>query len=131
VIAPAFAVVIACSLAVWLWSKPSPSSTPSTVKVVPQTIPAAAAPEQNKLAFANGQTPPVRQRPKRLVRQLPIERAVVRQVALLSSWQSPTGIFMTSPTAAVLNSLPRLDQSADELKEFLPKNNEITKESNQ
>ena len=126
----AFAVVSACSLAVWLWSKSSQSLTLPTVKVVPQTIPAPAAPEQNKLASTTGQLPPRRQRQKRLARQIPIERAVVREATLLSTWQSPTEIFMTSPTASALNSLPQLDRSANELKEFL-KNNEITKESNQ
>ena len=131
VVASTFAVVITCSLAVWSWSKSSQSSTPPTVKVVPQTILAPVAPEQNKLPPATVQARPRRQGQKHLARQIPIERAVVREATLLSIWQSPTGIFMSLPAAAVLNSLPQLNQSANELKEFLPKNNEITKESNQ
>jgi hypothetical protein len=124
----AVAVVIACSLAVWSWSKSTQSATPLTMT---QTISAPAAPEQNKLASASGPTRPRRPRSKHLARQIRIEPAVAREAALLATWQSPTEIFMSSPAAAVLNSLPQLNQSANELKEFLPKNNEITKESNQ
>jgi hypothetical protein len=50
---------------------------------------------------------------------------------MLSRWQSPTDILMTSPTTVVLNSLPQLDESAEELKQFLPKKNDTMKESNQ
>jgi HAMP domain-containing protein len=130
-VASAFAVAAACLIAVWLWSKSIQSSTQNAVNTIPQTIPAPAAPEQNKLASATGQPRPLRQREKHFVRQMPVQRAAEREATLLSNWQSPTEILMSSPTASVLNSLPQLDQSAKELKQFLPKNTEITKESNQ
>jgi hypothetical protein len=38
----------------------------------------------------------------------------------ISNWQSPTITLMESPSDDVLTSLPQLDQSATELKTFLP-----------
>jgi hypothetical protein len=50
---------------------------------------------------------------------------------MISRWQSPTNILMSSPTAVGFNSLPQLNESAEALKQFLPRNNETIKESNQ
>jgi len=70
-------------------------------------------------------------RPRRLLRRQ-TERTVINQVAMLSNWQSPTNILLTSPTVSVLGSLPQLNQSAIALEQFLPKkNNELIKESKQ
>ncbi|HJP92011.1 MAG TPA: hypothetical protein VJ875_08665 [Pyrinomonadaceae bacterium] len=131
VIASTLAVVVACLLAVWLWSKSTQPPTETMTKIVPQPIAAPAGSEQNKVASVTGPNRPHPKRQKHLARQSPNERTVVREAALLSSWQSPTKIFMSSPTTLVLNSLPQLNQSANELKQFLPRNNEVTKESNQ
>jgi len=55
----------------------------------------------------------------------------VAGATMLSSWQSPTSSLLQAPTGFALNTLPQLNQSAEELKQFLPKNNDATKESNQ
>jgi hypothetical protein len=65
------------------------------------------------------------------MRQRQTERAALRQAAVLSNWQSPTNILLNSPIASVLGSLPQLNQSARDLEQFLPKNNEVMKESKQ
>lgn len=70
-------------------------------------------------------------RPRRVVRQRQPERAAINQAAVLSNWQSPTNILLNSPTASVLSSLPQLNQSARDLELFLPKNNDVIKESKQ
>jgi hypothetical protein len=70
-------------------------------------------------------------RPRRFVRRQ-TERTAISQAAMLSNWQSPTSILLSSPTVSVLSSLPQLNQSAIELEQFLPKkNNELIKESKQ
>lgn len=70
-------------------------------------------------------------RPRKFVRRQP-ERTAISQAAMLSNWQSPTSILLSSPTVSVLSSLPQLNQSARDLEEFLPKkNNELIKESKQ
>jgi len=40
----------------------------------------------------------------------------------LSTWKSPTAIFMESPSGSEINSLPQLNQAAKELQLFLPNN---------
>lgn len=69
--------------------------------------------------------------PRRLVRQPRIERAAIREAAVLANWQSPTNILLNSPAASFLSSLPQLNQSARDLEQFLPKNNDVMKESKQ
>ena len=69
-------------------------------------------------------------RPRRIARRQ-TERTAIRQAAMLSNWQSPTNILLSSPALSVLNSLPQLNQSARDLEQFLPKNNELIKESKQ
>src|SRR5215217_1322895 len=129
VIASALAITAACSLAAWSWYKSAQFPSPNAVNVpsqMPATIP--AAPQRNEIVSV---IRPRRQRQKRSTRQRQTERALTREAAMLSSWQSPTQKFMESPTSFGLNSLPQLNQSVQELQLFLPKNNELMKESNQ
>jgi len=122
-VALASLLIVAAFAALALWSNDkSVASVPSVAKIIETTKP---EPKQEILVAG----PKKSRRPKRHHK---IEPNTLEQAALLSNWQSPTGIFMTAPTALVLNSLPQLDQSADDLKQFLPKkNNGLTKESNQ
>jgi len=108
------------SLAVWSNYKSVPSV--SSVAIITE----ATTPESRQEILVAGP-----KKSKRLKRHRKTEHNSLEQAALLSKWESPTAMFMTSPTTLVLNSLPQLDQSANELKQFLPKNNEVTKESNQ
>ena len=71
-------------------------------------------------------------RTARLRRRQPrIERTALQEAAVLSNWQSPTNILLNSPVASFLSSLPQLNQSARDLEQFLPKNNDVMKESKQ
>ena len=126
--------VAACVLAVWSWSATSTKSPAQNVaNVVPQVTPEVPTP-----VGRDANNPPVRPRShagrkqnitQTIARHRSTERAAT-QVETLSRWQSPTNILMASPTGIVFNSLPQLNESAEELKQFLPKN-EAIKESNQ
>ncbi|HJT65465.1 MAG TPA: hypothetical protein VJ749_03370 [Pyrinomonadaceae bacterium] len=115
----------------WYWS--TRSSPQQAVNVAPQTV-SPTAPQQ--VVQQAKQTPadvPVKFRPgrqnKRRIRQS--DRPVIAEAALLSRWQSPTRSFMGSPATVDFSSLPQLNQSAEKLKQFLPRNTGLTKESNQ
>jgi hypothetical protein len=126
--------VAACVLAIWSWSATSTKSPVQNVaNVVPQVTPEVPTP-----AGRDANNPPVRPR-SHAGRKQNIKQTVARhrstewaatQVETLSRWQSPTNILMASPTGVLFNSLPQLNESAEELKQFLPKN-EAMKESNQ
>lgn len=127
-------LIVATSLAAWSWYRSTPSlpEQPEQVINVPQqTVPPPTfhqvAPEPKQLTVAFKPRP---SRPNKRRLQIP-ERPAIAEAALLSQWQSPTRIFMQSPTAVNFNSLPQLNQSLKELKQFLPRNTEPTKESNQ
>ena len=133
-----FAIVTAsilaavCLLATALWYRSS--QVEQTAGIPSQVIPATSThtritqPEQ----FLFAHTKDVRTaRPRRLVRQPRIERTAIREATVLSNWQSPTNILLNSPVASFLSSLPQLNQSARDLEQFLPRNNDATKESKQ
>ena len=105
-----------------VWSNYKSVTSVSSVAKIPETT--KPEPKQEILVAGPKKSKPIKRRRK-------TERSIAQEAALLSSWQSPTEIFMTAPTALVLNSLPQLNQSANDLRQFLPKNNEVTKESNQ
>jgi hypothetical protein len=132
VIASAVVTVAACALIVWSWYTSTQQSPAQDAINIPRQTPATPAPqlpEPDKLA--SGSLRPRHERQKRIARPRQTERALTRDAAMLSSWQSPTEKWIQSPTSFVLNSLPQLNQSAQELQQFLPKNNEAMKESNQ
>lgn len=117
-------VAVVCSLAVWAWYTSTASPLPTIAELPPQpTIVESPDPQKPVLQPAK----PRRQRDHR--RRQP-ERWNTVAVATLSSWQSPTQLFMESPTDLVLTSLPQLNQSAKDLESFLPKDHELMKESN-
>ena len=116
------AVVIVTAISFALWSRQS-----ETVQnIAPVNVPTPTLPQLASLEPLRSR--PVRQ--KRIARLRLTERVVPIEVAQLSRWQSPTQSFMQSPTAMNLNSLPQLNQSARDLESFLPKTNEMKKESN-
>ena len=113
----------ACSLALLTWYRSA--ETPNTVIQLPPSVtleapaPAAIQPERAE-----------QRRQKHIAHRRQPDRRIATEAALLSSWQSPTQQFMSSPTDLALGSLPALNQSAKDLESFLSKNNEIMKESN-
>ncbi|HET6978875.1 MAG TPA: hypothetical protein VFI24_21255 [Pyrinomonadaceae bacterium] len=113
-----------CSLAVWAWSNSSNSTSASNIPPQPAT-------EINYTSVSVAPQPKSADKPRRKHVRRQLERRTKSDVALLSSWQSPTQALLESPTSLVLNAIPELDQSVKDLKSFLPKNNELIKESNQ
>ena len=96
----------------------------SDVNVPPQEIQTASVPRVMKpeqLVSSDSKTSR-NDRQRRPVRRKQIERLTTHEVVTLSNWQSPTTVFLQSPTASALTALPQLDQSARELEKFLPKN---------
>ena len=121
-VALASLLIIAAFASLAVWSNYKSVTSVSSVAKIPETT--KPEPKQEILVAGPKKSKPIKRRRK-------TERSIAQETALLSSWQSPTEIFMTAPTALVLNSLPQLNQSANDLRQFLPKNNEVTKESNQ
>ena len=118
-----------CLIATSSWYRSSQFEP--TANIPPQIIPITprlTQPEQ--FLFAHSKD--VRTtHPRRLARQARIERAAIREAAVLANWQSPTNILLNSPVVSFLSSLPQLNQSARDLEQFLPKNNDVMKESKQ
>ena len=106
------------------------SQTEHTANIPVQIIPTTSAPRvqqpEQLLSVASKDLV----RPRRLIHRQ-TERTAIRQAEMLSNWQSPTNILLNSPAVSVLSSLPQLNQSAKDLEQFLPKNNEVIKESKQ
>ena len=121
----AFSVIaVACSLAAWSWYRSTASPLPNIAELPPQ--PAIAESRDTQAPVFQ----PAKPRRQRKHRRRQAERLNTSQVAMLSNWQSPTQLFMASPTDLVLTSLPQLNQSVKDLESFLPKDHEIMKESN-
>ena len=122
-------LVAVCLIATSSWYRSSQFE--QTANIPPQIIPTKPSdtrvtqPEQFLTAHSKNT------RTRRLVRQPCIERAAIREAAVLANWQSPTNILLNSPVASFLSSLPQLNQSARDLEQFLPKNSEVMKESKQ
>ena len=117
-------------IAIWSWY--TSSQFEQTANIPPQIIPTTPSrePQPEQSLFAHAKDVRTAQ-PRRLVRQPRIERAAIREATVLSNWQSPTNILLNSPAASFLSSLPQLNQSARDLEQFLPKNNDVMKESKQ
>ena len=124
--------VVACVLAVWSWSTASTKPpAQNAVNVAPRLTSPVPAPTLRESVNSTVPTDRPRSHPRRKrsgERPRTTEWATT-QAETLSRWQSPTKILMTSPTGEVFNSLPQLNQSAEELKQFLT--NDAIKESNQ
>jgi hypothetical protein len=119
-----------CLIAIWSWYTSSRFEQAAHIppQIIPTTPSGVTQPEQFLFAHAKD----VRTaHPRRLVRQPRVERAAIREATVLSNWQSPTNILLNSPAASFLSSLPQLNQSARDLEQFLPKNNDVMKESKQ
>lgn len=125
---------IAAVLGAWFWpSNPLDSRTQTAVNVGPKQPAPVSTPATRE---SNNPTPPTnhaRSHPRRKTNILThrTTQPSTTEAQMLSSWQSPTNILMASPASVVFDSLPQLNESAEELKQFLPKPNEANKESNQ
>ena len=126
----AVAFVAVCVIATSSWYRSS--QVERAANIPPQIIPTTSEPGiKNPEQFLSANSRELRTvRPGR-VRQRQTERAAIRQAAVLSNWQSPTNILLNSAATSFLSSLPQLNQSARDLEQFLPKNNDVMKESKQ
>jgi hypothetical protein len=118
------AILVAIAL-IATWSRSAQSENAASIPQ--QIIPARS--ETRPLLSADSRT--VRPVHPRKVRHRQIEPAQIREAAVLANWQSPTNILLNSPAASFLSSLPQLNQSARDLEQFLPKNNDAMKELKQ
>jgi hypothetical protein len=128
---PVFVALVVFAMVGLLATRSWTTVSQHAVNIPPQVIPATSdasvrRPEQLLAAASKG---PVR--PRKLIRPRQTGGLTIRQAAMISNWQSPTNILLMSPAVSVLNSLPQLNQSAQELEQFLPKNKEAMKESKQ
>jgi hypothetical protein len=127
-------IAVAFLFGIWWRSKPGQSRSQQTVQIASQETHELQLPSTHVAVKPVSILAPKKTRPPRqntLPRHRQTERALTHEAAMLSSWQSPTEIFMQTSASFVLKSLPQLNQSAKELELFLPKNIETTKESNQ
>jgi hypothetical protein len=124
-----FAAVGLVATASWYRSDESAQAVNVPAQNIPSTsVPGVIKPEQ--LLSSDSMTLRSDRR-RRSIRRRQIERVVTPEVVTFSNWQSPTSAFLQSPTASAFAALPQLNQSAQELEMFLPKNHESIKESNQ
>jgi len=125
-------LITAGALAAWAWStrnsNPSPQKVANAVPTTPVFV--TPTPRESNNATTN-EHPRPHPRPKHSINRLRTKEPITTEAQILSNWQSPTNILMGSPSNIVWNSLPQLNESAAALKQFLPKHNEATKESNQ
>lgn len=126
------AFLVAGVLAVWSWSVATKAPTHNAI-VIPQNTPQLPTPpsRESDAPAAFNESPRSHPRRKKSIEKRRITDTAMAEAALLSRWQSPTQLFLTSPTAANFSALPELNQSLEKLKQFLPRNTELTKESNQ
>lgn len=117
-------LAVACSFAVWSWYRSTASPPQDIVQFVPQKVNVESIDQPSPVKIV------AKPRRHRTIRRRNADRWTTTEAAMLSNWQSPTGQFMESPTGLTLSSLPKLNQSVKDLESFLPKNNDIMKESN-
>ena len=123
VAATAFLVCALVSLAVW-----SKYSRPTERPVVKVLAPDPTLPLAVKTAGSEAIPKPEsnlgkkRSRAIRLAaqRKALLAAKLTREARAMTSWQSPTSALLSSPSDEVFSSLPQLNQSAIDLRSFLP-----------
>jgi len=129
-IASVVLIVAASAFAAWSWYRfiPAPHDARIASQPVVTPLPTPQLALQSK--HTDIKTRPVHQ--KRFTRTPQFQRRpTINQAALLSRWQSPTQLLMQFSKTVDLSSLPQLNQSVEALKQFLPANTDLKKESNQ
>lgn len=128
----ATALLVCALVSLALWSKYSQRNAPQNAVVVTVTVTPAVSPVQVvKNAEANFQSSGEKQRTNsksratKLAAQrqaliLAINQKAAGEAKAISSWQSPTSALLKSQNDELLKSLPQLNESANELKSFLP-----------
>jgi hypothetical protein len=83
--------------------------------------------KEEELVQQRGHAPVVREalRGRRLVAKLQRRRPTTRDTAALARWQSPTNSLLRSPVGGVLQALPQLNQTLEEMKSFLSESTKL------
>jgi hypothetical protein len=122
----ATALLVCALVSLAVWSKYSRRTEQPVVKVLapnptptlPLVVKAGGSEEISK-----PESDPVKKRSRaiRLAAQRKLLAAkLTREAKAITSWQSPTSALLSSPGDEVLSSLPQLNQSASDLRSFLP-----------
>ena len=107
-VALAAALIVVCTFL--FWSSVRSSEIPQ--QEVADMIPVATSISVNSLETSSH---------RKLARRKKAKPIICGAVAL-STWKSPTAVFMESPSGSEINSLPQLNRAAKELQLFLPNN---------
>ena len=115
------------------WSKYSQQNAQQSAVVVTGTTTPAVNPVQvtsnteanssvsgEKGLRSNSRSGAMRLAAQRRVVMLAANQKAAREAKAISTWQSPTSALLKSQNDELLKSLPQLNQSADDLKSFLP-----------
>jgi len=106
------ALIVVCTILFWPSVRSSEIPQQDLAGMIPLAIPISV----NSLETSSHRK--LAPRKKTQLAAKPINRDAVA----LSTWKSPTAIFMESPAGSEINSLPQLNQAAKELQLFLPNN---------
>ena len=140
VAATALLVCALISLAVWsrYTQRTQPTvavvAPPSVVAAPPSVLPSVVAPPAPVAVSTSPGADEVRSSPtqQNIKRSRPIRlraqqntllagnQKLTREAKAITNWQSPTSSLLSSPSDEIFSSLPQLNQSASELKSFLP-----------
>ena len=97
-------------------ASPNPNSTAGT-ETSPAPAPETASPKRNLAVVLPHRNREARQRNVTLAA---VNRKLEKDAKSIGSWTSPTSALLESPSDAIFSSLPELNQSATQLKSFLP-----------
>jgi len=105
-VALAAALIVVCTFLFWPSVRSSEIPQQEVAGLMPVTMPISV----NRLETSSHRKLPLRKKAK----------PITGDAVALSTWKSPTAIFMESPSRSEINSLPQLNQAAKELQLFLP-----------
>jgi hypothetical protein len=128
VVATALLIFALVSLAVWSKYSPQipqnnfavvtpPTSTSHEVAAIPSGPEEVQKPKTVQTVKRSSASRLARQRHAAL---LAANHKLAREAKAITSWQSPTSALLSSSSDDVFSSLPQLNQSASDLKSFLP-----------
>ena len=121
--------VLICAVSIAWWTRHEQRSQQSAaVAIIVPVNPAqiAKSPAVNKFSEARprhnsrSRFLAIKLAPLRRAEPLGARRKATPEAIAISKWQSPTAGLMRSSSDELLTTLPQLDQSASELKSFLP-----------
>ena len=95
---------------------PQAPATTKATEPPPAVVPEPSVPKPNRSLVATGSNKPA----TRHANLMAADHKITRDAKTISDWQSPTTALLTSPSDEIFSSVPELNQSATQLKSFLP-----------